>query len=145
MFELGVFPTSQNKVLHTTSINKKEIDFIEITRRSPKFLTWGGMTASNGYLFGYDFTTEKEWNLQPVINFLGEFVQWSTTSAKEDLYADGVANSLYTGYMRDETYPLSIQFLTDNGYKTSIFPLIGRMPTKDEISDVKKTQLHINL
>lgn len=139
VFELGVFPTSQNKVLHTTSINKKEIDFIEITRRSPKFLTWGGMTASNGYLFGYDFTTEKEWNLQPVINFLGEFVQWSTTSAKEDLYADGVANALYAGYMRDETYPLSIQFLTDNGYKTSIFPLMGRMPTKDEISDVKNT------
>ena len=139
VFEIGVFPTSQNKVLHTTSIGKKEIDFIEITRRSPKFLTWGGLTASNGYLFGYDFTTEKEWNLQPVINFLGEFVQWSTTSAKEDLYADGVANSLYTGYMRDETYPLSIQFLTDNGYKTSIFPLIGRMPTKNEISDVKNT------
>ena len=139
VFELGVFPTSQNKVLHTTSIDKKEVDFIEITRRSPKFLTWGGLTASNGYLFGYDFTTEKEWNLQPVINFLGEFVQWSTTSAKEDLYADGVANSLYTGYMRDETYPLSIQFLTESGYKTANIPLIGRKATLYDLEEVKNT------
>ena len=139
VFEIGVFPTSQNKILHTSSTGKKEVDFIELTRRSPKFLTWGGLTASNGYLFGYDYTTEKEWNLQPVINFLGEFVQWSTTSAKEDLYADGVANSLYSGYMRDETYPISLQLITSSGYKTTNFPLIGRKATPLDLEQVKNT------
>jgi hypothetical protein len=55
---------------------------------------------------------EKEWNLQPVVNLMGQFFKWQTSIAKEDLYKDGVASANYQGFNRDETHPLGVRFKT---------------------------------
>ena len=76
---------------------------------------------------------ENEWNLQPVVNFLGHFVKWQTSIATENLYKDGVACSKYASFMRDEVYPLGIRFFTNTGYRTARFPLIPRPATREEM------------
>lgn len=131
-YEEGIHPISDTSVLYTTDVGKKTISLQEIFAQKPIFKTWKGLTASNNYLFGYGYTTEKEWNLQPVVSLMGGFVKWQTFQAKQGLYSDGVASSKYKGYMRDEVYPLSIRFGTKDGYWTSLFPFVGRPPTEEE-------------
>lgn len=112
-----VYTTEQNKV--ATSFDKLLIDQLNVERSE-------GLTASNNILFQYGITQKKEINLQPVMNLLGEFMQWQTHIAPENLYENGVLSSKFLGYNRDEVVPLSIRFLLDGGYETSIFPLISR-------------------
>lgn len=114
-----VYSTEQNKV--TTSFEKLLIDQLNIEKVE-------GLTASNNILFQYGITQKKEINLQPVMNLLGQFMQWQTHIAPESLYENGVLSSKFLGYNRDEVVPLSIRFLLDGGYETSLFPLISRLP-----------------
>lgn len=113
-----VYATEQNKV--TTSFDKLLIDQLNIEKVE-------GLTASNNILFQYGITQKKEINLQPVMNLLGQFMQWQVHIAPENLYENGVLSSKFLGYNRDEVVPLSIRFLLDGGYETSIFPLISRL------------------
>lgn len=129
----GVHPISDTTVIYTTEQDKQIITLQQIFATKPFFKTWGGLTSANNYLFGYNFTVEKEWNLQPIANLLGGFVKWQTVQAKEQLYKDGVKNSLYTGYMRDEVYPLSLRFVTSDGYRTSNFTLVPPPPTSEDL------------
>ena len=112
-----VYTTEQNKL--ATSFDKLLIDQLNVERSE-------GLTASNNILFQYGITQKKEINLQPVMNLLGEFMQWQTHIAPESLYENGVLSSKFLGYNRDEVVPFSIRFLLDGGYETSIFPLISR-------------------
>lgn len=135
-FVEGIHPISDTTVLYTTELDKQRTTIQEIFAQKPIFKTWKGLTASNNYLFGYGYTTEKEWNLQPVVNLLGGFLKWQTYQAKQTLYEDGVAASKYKGYMRDEVYPFSIRFGTKDGYLTSIFPLVPRPATEEELGEI---------
>lgn len=137
VFELGVYPVEQKFVLHETN----QIESPQPKRRMiedslynvrPIFETWQGLTSANGSLFGYGYKVQDELNLQPIANLLGSQLKWQTTVAKQDLYKDGVANALYTGYMRDETYAFGIQFLYKTGGRSTVFPLVGRMAKPEE-------------
>lgn len=122
----GIHPTTDTTIIYNTEENKQRTDLLTLSQIKPSVNTWEGLTQANGYLFGYGITAEKELNLQPVVNLMGAFLKWQTTVAKEGLYEDGVATALYKGYHRDEVYPFSIRFLSKNGFKTALFPLIGR-------------------
>ena len=132
----GIHNITDNVILYTSDIDKPRTTLNHIFADKPNYKTWGGLVAANNYLIGYDYTLEKEWNLQPVVNFMGSFLRWQTVEAMENLYEDGVNDSLYTGYMRDEVYPFSIRFSTNEGYRTAIFPLVGRPGTVSEWEDV---------
>lgn len=134
-FEEGIHSTVDTSITYSSngSENDKRISLNRLFVDKPVYKFFGGMTTSNGILFGYDYEVEKEWNLQPIVNLLGTFVKWQTVEATEDLYKDGVNNSLYKGYMRDEVYPLGIKFITNTGYKTSLFPFIGRPATSSDL------------
>lgn len=114
-----LYTTEQNKV--ATTVDKLLVDKLHIERTE-------GLTASNNILFQYGIDMKEELNLQPVVNFLGQFLKWQTTIAKEDLYEDGVLGYKNRGYNRDEIVPFSIRFLLDGGYETAIYPFIGRVP-----------------
>ena len=103
------------------------------------YKTWGGLVAANNYLMGYDYTVENDWNLQPIANLLGAFVRWQTVQMDEDAFKDGVVASKYSGFLRDEVYPLGIRFHTKEGYITPLFPLISRPATSDDLRDVSST------
>lgn len=131
-FVEGIHPITDDTVVYSTEVDKQRITFQELFAQKPVFKTWRGLTSANNYLFGYGYTVEKEWNLQPVVNFMGSFFKWQSHQAKEGIYSDGINTSKYRGYMRDESYPLSIRFGTKDGYWTSNFPLISRPANEDE-------------
>lgn len=131
-FEEGVHNINDDSILYTTEQGKKRTELSNILKSNIHVERWEGLTQANGYLFGYGLTVTKEINLQPIANLMGSFLRWQTHIAKENLYEDGVAASLYKGYHRDEVYPFSIRFTLDGGYTTSVFPLIGRPATSTD-------------
>lgn len=118
-----LYTTEQNKV--STTVDKILVDKLHVERAE-------GLTASNNILFQYGIDIKEELNLQPVVNFLGQFLKWQTTIGKEDLYEDGVLGYKNRGYNRDEVVPFSIRFLLDGGYETAIYPFIGRAPFEQD-------------
>lgn len=138
-FVVGVYPVNVTDVYYTansTEQMRNRIDFNNITIEKPIYKSFKGITSSGGHLFGYGYEVEKEWNLQPVVSLLGTFLKWQTSEAGENLYLDGVNNAKYKAYMRDEVYPFGIRFRTNTGYKTAVFPFIGRPAYNYEIENV---------
>lgn len=142
-YVVGVYPTSVTDVYYTsnsldTSEAKHRITPETIVAEKPVYKYFGGLTTSNGYLFGYDYEVQKEINLQKVASLMGSFLKWRTLEAGEDLYNDGVNNALYRGYFRDEVYPFGIRFRLKNGYKTRVFHLVSRPPLSTDVADAVK-------
>ena len=67
---------------------------------------------------------------------MGAFVKWESVLANEDLYEEGEFVSNYTGFTRDEIYPLAIRFFFEGGYESAVFPFIPRPPRPDEIEEL---------
>lgn len=143
-FEVGEYSTDTKDIIFDTIQNKKEIsiDNILIPRSNVELI--GGLSTAGNYLFGQGITRTKEWNLQPVVNLMGGFFKWQTHVAREDIYQEGVDVSKFKGYMRDEAYPLAIEFLTNEGYRTARFPLIGRPATEEDLEIVYLEGSEIN-
>lgn len=140
----GLHPTTDTTIIYNTEENKERTDLINLSQVKTTINTWEGLTQSNGYLFGYGLTAEKEINLQPVVNLMGAFLKWQTGVAREQLYEDGVANALYKGYQRDEVYPFSIRFLTTDGFTTALFPFIARPAIDYDYIDENQNPQTIN-
>ena len=122
-----IYGTEQNKI--ATSIDKLLIANLQVEQSE-------GLTASNNILFQYGLTLKKEINLQPVVNLMGQFLQWQTHIAPESLYENGVIGAQYVGYNRDEVVPFGIRFLLEGGYETAIFPFIARVPNEFDLDDL---------
>lgn len=142
----GIFPTSQSKLLVTSlpTIREEitERNENDILNRRPLYLTAEGLAEVNGYLFQHSLTNQRTINLQPVVSLMGGFVKWGTVEAFEKIYKDGTSSALYKGYMRDEVYPLSIQFKMRGGYRTPNFVFIARPPRSEEIAEISEGDLN---
>jgi hypothetical protein len=97
----GVHTIDDTTVIYSSEVNKTSTSVHNLSRYNLKVGTTEGMTTSNNILFQYGITNKKEINLQPVVNFMGQFVKWQTHIAPEDLYENGIAVSLFKGYNRD--------------------------------------------
>lgn len=133
----GVYPYSQTKVSVYDLSGKQKIDLQDILYRTPTWERARGLADNSGYLYHYGLTHKRIINLQQVVNLMGAFVKWETVDAPESLYKDGVFVSLYEGYMRWETYPLSIKFISDDGYDFPLFPFIARPHISGEKDSIK--------
>lgn len=125
-YELGVYGTNQTTVIHDNTDRLKEVgdEAIYIGRRYVEVTDINSVL--NGTLVHTGITETKTMNLQPVMNFLGQFLEWKTFRAKEDLYEKPIPNANNVGYQRDEVVPIGISFTTKSGYETPLFPLISR-------------------
>lgn len=132
----GIHPISETTIYYMTDQYSQRTAAEKLGKDLPVYKTSRGMTSVGNRLLQYGMTVENEWNLQPVVNLLGHFANWFTSVAREDLYQDGVACSLYGSVMRDEVYPFGIRFVTDTGYRTAVFPLIPRPAEGNEMDDV---------
>jgi hypothetical protein len=132
----GIHSTADTNIIYTSngSQNDQRIDLQSIFAEKPFYKNFGGILETNGYLMGYDYEVEKEWNLQPMVSLLGTFVKWQTVEANENLYQDGVNISNFKGYMRDEPYPLGLAFVTNTGWKTATFPFVARPPMTTDLT-----------
>jgi hypothetical protein len=141
-YEVGVFPISTNIISYSTEQNKKVASVDELTRPYLFIEEAENVATANNVLYHYGLKQKATLNLQPVVNFMGEFFQWQTHIAPEDIYENGVTASKYTGYQRDEVYPIGIRFLLDGGVVTPTYPLINRQlrGNDDEIIDNTDTE-----
>ena len=136
----GIHTIDDTTVVYSTEQGKQDnISVFSLSKYTPKVEKVEGVASSNGVLFQYGVTNKKEINLQPAVNFMGQFLQWQTHIAPENLYEDGVADALYKGYNREEVVPFSIKFLLRGGYETAIFPFIGRQAKPTDLEYVVKT------
>lgn len=147
-YEAGVFPISTDTITYTTEQGKKSTSIDEITRPYLFIEEAENVATANNVLYQYGLKQKAFLNLQPVVNFMGEFFQWQTHIAPENIYENGVLASKFTGYQRDEVYPLGIRFLLDGGMVTPTYPLVGRqlrkdiegIPDEDEVVDNADSQ-----
>jgi hypothetical protein len=131
-YEVGVFPISTDTITYTTEQGKKSTSVDEIARPYLFIEEAENVATANNVLYQYGLKQKAFLNLQPVVNFMGEFFQWQTHIAPENIYENGVLASKFTGYQRDEVYPLGIRFLLDGGMVTPTYPLVGRQLREDE-------------
>jgi hypothetical protein len=122
----GIYPIGEKDIIIHSTQGKERTDINKLYSNKITYVKSEGITSSNGYLFRYGLTAQKEINLQPISNLLGAFVRWQTVQAKEDLYARGEASALYKGYLRDEVYPLSWRVKTNTGYVSALTPFVAR-------------------
>lgn len=122
----GVHPITEQTVYYLSDLECKKTSLVHLSRKMPVYKTSKGVTTVANHLLQYGLTSESEWNLQPVCNLLGHFLQWQTSVSTDSLYQDGVACAKYACFMRDEVYPFAISFLTKTGYETAAFNLIPR-------------------
>jgi hypothetical protein len=135
----GIHTIDDTNVVYTTESGKQVTSLEALNRYNLKVEKVEGMATSNNILFQNGIEFKKEINLQPVVNLMGEFLKAQTHIAPENLYENGVANSLYKGYNRDEVVPFGIKFLLDGGYETSTFPFIARQPDEEDLEYVVET------
>lgn len=141
VFIEGVHQINDNIVIYSGDENKEAIDNLKLSIENIHVEKSALLTEANNSLVLGDLTLKNEINLQPVVNFLGNFLKWQTHIAPENLYQDGVNSSKFLGYNRDEIVPFSIRFLLKGGYKTAVFPLINRKPTLNELTAVATEEL----
>lgn len=136
IFIEGVHQINDKTIIYSGDQNKKEIALSDLYVENIHIEKAALLTeASNSLVIG-DLTLEKEINLQPIVNFLGHFLKWQTHIAPENLYEDGINASKFLSINRGEVVPYAIRFLLDGGYKTAVFPLIGRKATEAELATV---------
>lgn len=135
----GIHNINDTTVIYGGEQNKQTIELSDLIRENLYIQRWEFLTESANTLIGAGITVEKEINLQPVVNFLGSFLKWQTHIAKEDLYKDGVKDSLFLSINRDEVVPYSIRFLLEGGYKTALFPLINRNAKDSDLIEVPES------
>lgn len=126
----GIHPVTEKTIYYYSDLNNQRTTLEHISYKKPYYNTSRGIVAVSNRLIHYGLTAEREWNLQPVVTFMGHFLKWQSSVSTGDLYKDGNACSLYVGYMRDEVYPFGISFRTTKGYMTPIFTLVPP-PYKD--------------
>lgn len=131
----GIHSTTDTNIIYTSngSQNNQRIDLQSLFAQKPFYKNFGGIIQTNGYLMGYDYEVEKEWNLQPMVSLLGTFLKWQTVEANENLYENGINISNYKGYMRDEVQPVGLSLVTNTGWKSAVFPFVGRPPMPSDL------------
>jgi hypothetical protein len=135
-FFYGTYPIDTTAVSISSLTDKQKIASLELYNRRPSYDKARGITTANGYLFQYGLESQREVNLQPVVNLMGAFVKWESVLANEDLYENGEFVSNFVGFTRDEIVPLAIRFYFDGGYESAVFPFIPRPPRAEEIEEL---------
>lgn len=131
-YEEGIFHTRNKEIILVRDDDKTLVDKSILFLTIPIIKKAEILADSNGMLLQANVETQPEWNLQPVVNFMGSLSNWVTVEATEKFYADGINSANSKTSIRDETYAKSIRFLTNTGYVTPKYPLIGRPIYEDE-------------
>lgn len=143
---VGIYPTSDNTVLHTSSGSnnddtltngnvriQRRIDNAELYRTRPIYEKAKVTDAVSNMLWKTGLKERETLNLQPVVNLFSSLLRWQSTVVKEDLYKSAIATSKYVGYQRDEVKTFGIRFKDSWGNVTPIFPFIGRPSLEGEL------------
>ena len=132
-FDLNIYPTTTSTITLASLDGTINVNKNKITQRRDIVKKTKGLAAGNGHLFHFGLEVQRLINLQPVVSLMGSMVKWAAYQTKEDAYENGAIVANYTGFMRDESYPLSIKFIRDGGGETPLMPFVARPPRADEL------------
>jgi len=150
-FVEGIHSTSDKSIIYTSTQTGTEnlggitqrISYDRVFSQRTKYEHSKGIESSGNKLFKYGITGKKFPNLQPIVNFIGGFLKWNSSVAKEDLYKDAIATAKYRGYMREEVQPFSMRFFNKDGTFYPINPLVSRPPKASDIAPIDPTDLNV--
>ena len=138
IYEEGIFNTRNKEVVLYTEEGKPLFDRSDLFLKIPTIKRSEIMAESGNMLIQANVETQPDWNLQPVVNFMGSLSYWMTVEATEQFYADGVNSANSKTALRDETYAKALRFFTNTGYISPLYPLIARPAYEDEIEEKDK-------
>jgi len=135
---------SQRRVVYSGIGTPIEQDILEVFQRYASYSTPNDLTVAQDILIIADVTDEERISYQEIANKIHP--KWATIRLKgdKDPYSDPRISALYRGYMRDETYPLELVLLLDNGYQTDRFILTSREPTPYDLEFVNNDDVPVN-
>ncbi len=137
--------TGSEKTIVYTGTDQTAIKLTEqdVFQRNPYYRTAGGLSKISDILVWYDLKTQKRGIYQGIANKVK--VQWITTRIpQKEAYIQAVNTAKYRGYMRDEVYPLEIQFILKNGKETDGFHIPGREATSYDLTPINNNDVAIN-
>lgn len=151
VYEVGVFPTSQNSITYTATQTgtenlggvTKRINYSKLLERKVRYEHSTGVEVVDNTLFKWGLKGKEIPNLQPVVNLIGGFLKWNTGVAKETLYKDPIAAANYKGYMREEVQPFGIKFFKTDGGEYPILPLVARPPKPSDLEIISPTDKNL--
>jgi hypothetical protein len=98
----------------------------ELFERFERYETASGITSVSDILVFYNVETKRRINFQKIWNAVN--LQWETIRLPKSLnYADGLINSKYKGYFRDEVYAFEGAFIYSNGTTSDYFHIPSRL------------------
>ncbi len=125
---VGTFDiTGTTKTILYTGTNRASIPLTEndLFERFPFYEKAGGLSRIDNVLVWYDLTEGRREIYQKIANEIS--LNWVTYKIpKLEGYKTAINTANYKGYMRDEVYPIEIQFLLTNGKETDGFHIPGR-------------------
>lgn len=130
-FEVGNYNIGDKEVLYVGEDEKLRTTAEKIAVDYPIYTKAKTVEKANNMLFYSDLETQKEINIQPVVNLMGQFIKWRTVMAEEDIFADSKLTAEYKSQMRDEVVPFSLR-LYGGGYVSPLFPFIAREATAED-------------
>lgn len=150
-YELGIYPTTNDTIVHTSTQTgtenlggvAKRINYTTLIARKPRYEHSGGIEIVDNTLFKWDLEGKKIPNLQPIANLIGGFVKWNSSVAKEKLYKDAIASANFLGYMREEVEPFGLRLFTKDGMEYPILPLVARPPKPEEVQTIASTDKNL--
>ncbi len=135
-YNIGVFNTSTEEIVINQDPEGSGVPTISSekvrVKKTPHYISSERIKEIDGTLTHVNVKKEKEWNLQPVVNLMGFFAEWSTIEVSEEFYKNQIPSESMKSDMRDETYPKAISFETKTGFQTAKFPLISRPAIEGE-------------
>lgn len=151
-FEEGIFPTSTEEVIITSSgrlynntnrdVNlqtKKTVNLNKLFLSKPKIEKAEGESIIGGRKYIYGVKRKEQLNIQPVVNLFSSLAEWQTVFAKDGLYKDGVIASKYGTYNRSEVQAFALRLLYKDGGKSQVFPMVGRPPKDSDLLPVPES------
>lgn len=148
-FEEGVFPTTSDEILITSSgrlytntnrdtnlTPKKTINLNTLFLRKLKIEKANGEAIIGDRKYIHGVKRKSELNIQPVVNLFSPLAEWQTVFANENLYENGALGSNYGSYRRDEVQPFSLRLLNRDGSKSTPFPMVSRPSNESDRESV---------
>jgi len=138
---VGFFSTSENRVVVSnvgkTAVNNVLMTLDEIVIKRPIYSTAEYVTSAGQHLLWTHPSTKKELDYQK--DAMNIATKWVAYKVPKDYYRrDGTL----VGYMRDEIYTFSIQWLYQTGDWSPAYHIPGRPPRGREVREVSGTDVY---
>ena len=139
-YQVATLPVTTTSYTYTGS-NQSEIKLTEadVITLYPYYDKAGAVGQSNGVLYWANMKESSKPNLQRVANNI--HLQWQTIAIPESVYRNPDNVVRFRSAMRDEVYPMGMQFIFDSGEETNAYHIPGRVALQTDLATVSNNDV----